>query len=405
MAGEIVSRTGDQLWIVALAWTAIRLSGPGLAGVTIACASLPRACLMLVGGALADRVSLRRLMIACDLARTLVLAGAFVLLLQFGPSPALLIGISLCFGIADAVYTPASSSFPVQMVEGDELVALAGIRQLIGRGAVLAGAPLGGVVVALGGFRAAVLLDAASFGVIVLVLLGLRPRFDRATSTASSLLGDLRDGLAYVRRSKPVRNLTVALSGLNVFVTPVTAIGIAEHANAAGWGASRLGILTGAIGAGAAIGTVAAIRARPADPVRAGLLILLIQAGALGVIGLAPFAGAIAATTTVGITAGLASPFLAGAFQRTVNARYLGRANSLIAVSDAALTPLTLIAFGWIATRFGVAATCGMFGAGFAALLLYSVIRATPGRTANPNLRSCRSRPAVPARSRGPRSA
>jgi len=42
--------------------------------------------------------------------------------------------------------------------------------------------------------------------------------------------------------------LTVALSRLNVFVTPVIAVGLAERANAHAWGSARLGILTGLIG-------------------------------------------------------------------------------------------------------------------------------------------------------------
>jgi MFS family permease len=376
-----VSLVGDQMWTVALAWTAVRLGGAGLAGIVMATSALPRAGLMLVGGALADRISLRRLMLSCDVARTLVLVAALLVLEADGPSPVLLILVSLCFGLADAAYTPAAASFPVQMVTGDELIALSGLRQLILRGAVLAGAPLGGVLVATGGFQAAVLADAVSFAVIAVVLVTLRPRFDRPLSDGTTMLGDLRAGLHYVRSTPDVRRIVVALSGLNVFVTPVIAIGLAQLASGSGWGSSRLGILTGLIGAGAAVGTVAAMRWRPRQTVRAGLLVLVPQAAALACLGVAPFPVAVVAMSVVGITAGLASPLLSGAFQQTVDWRYLGRCNSLVAVADAGLTPLALVLFGWAAGAVGLAVTCAAFGAGFAGLVLNSARRPQDARS------------------------
>lgn len=319
-----------------------------------------------------------------------MLVAAFLVLQGAGPSPALLIVISLGFGVADAAYAPASNSLPVQMVPGDQLIALAGVRQLINRGAVLAGAPLGGAIVAIGGLPAAVLVDAVSFAVIAVALLGLHPRFPRAQTAGASLLADVRAGLAYVRRSPPVRDLTVALSGLNVFVTPVIAIGLAQHVSRSGWGSGRLGLLTGLIGAGAAVGTIVALRWRPPQTVRIGLVLLLAQAAALASLGVTTFAATIFAVAAIGLTAGLASPLLAGAFQQTVDQRYLGRCNSLITVADAALAPLALVLFGWLTGRAGLALTCAGFGAGFGALLTWSLVRSRPPLRISQNRRAGR---------------
>ena len=370
-----LSSLGDQVWLIALAWTAVRIGGAGLAGVVIASAAVPKAILMLVGGALADRMNLRRLMLGCDVARAGVLVAAFLALQRLPVSAALLIAISVLFGVADAAYTPASGALPVQLVAPYRLVALAGVRQLIVRGAQLAGAPLGGVIVAVGGLRAAVLVDAASFTVIALVLLRMRPRFPRPATAPASLLADLRGGLDYVRRAPTVRDLTLALSGLNVFVTPVIAVGLAELAHRQSWGATRLGVLTGLIGVGAALGTVAALRRPPPATLRVALLSLIVQAAALASLGVDPLGVAALATLTVGLTAGFASPLLAGAFQQTVAREYLGRCNSLVSLSDAALLPLALVGFGWLGAHAGIGVACGLFGAGFAALLGYATLR------------------------------
>ena len=374
-----VSRLGDQVWLVALAWTAVRLGGAGLAGVVMASAAVPKAILMLVGGAVVDRVNVRRLMLACDVARAGVLVAAFLALERLPASAALLIAVSVLFGIADAAYTPASGALPVQLVGPDRLVALAGVGQLIVRAAQLAGAPLGGVVVAVGGLRAAVLVDAVSFALIAVVLVRIQPRFPRPAAATASLLAELRRGLGYAWRVPVVRDLTLALSGLNVFVTPVIAVGLAELAHRQAWGATRLGILTGLIGAGAALGTVAALRRPPRRTLRVALLTLIVQAAALASLGVDPLGAAAVATVTVGLTAGFASPLLAGAFQETVAREYLGRCNSLVALSDAALLPLALVGFGWLGAHAGVGAACGLFGAGFAALLGYSTLRSGRG--------------------------
>ncbi len=105
---------------------------------------------------------------------------------------------------------------------------------------------------------------------------------------------------------------------------------------------------------------------------------LIVQAGALASLGVDPLVPAAVATLTVGLTAGFASPLLAGAFQQTVPGGYLGRCGSLVALSDAALLPLALVGFGWLGAHAGVGVACGLFGAGFAALLGYSTLRTGP---------------------------
>ncbi len=55
--GETISLIGDQFHFVALAWLALELTGSGLVlGSVLLVAGLPRMVLVLVGGALADRI-------------------------------------------------------------------------------------------------------------------------------------------------------------------------------------------------------------------------------------------------------------------------------------------------------------------------------------------------------------
>ncbi|MFC5286569.1 MFS transporter [Actinokineospora guangxiensis] len=370
-----VSTLGDEIWFVALAFTAAGLGNAGLAGFVLACATIPRALLMLLGGALTDRFDARRMMLVADLARIAVLAVGLLVFATAGVSPWLLIAVSLAFGAADAFYGPAATAFPRQLVPKSELGRVAALRQLLGRGAWVLGAPLGGLVMVSFGFGGAMVVDLISFAVVLVVVVLVRPRWPRERSAGRSVRADVGDGLRYLATTPRVRDLVITLSGLNVFVAPVLSIGVALHVTGEGWGAVSLGWLTGAVGAGAALGTLVALRWRPARPLVSALLILLVQAASLTAIGWAPFAVTLAATFLVGATAGLASPLLAGVVQASVDDAYIGRVSSVLALADNGFAPLTMVGFGAIAQVFGLASTTAAFGACFAALVLFALSR------------------------------
>jgi MFS family permease len=370
-----ISQLGDVIFFVSLAYASAQLGSPALAGIVMACAATPRAILMLVGGAVTDRFDARRLMLASDIACALVLVAALAAIGEWGLSAPILIAIGASFGTADAFYGPASATFPRQLVAAEDLPRLAGVRQLISRFTTIGGGPLGLALVAFGGFRAALAADAVSYIVIAATLLAVRPRWPRARSTGRSIISDIRAGLAYLGRTPRVRDLVIALSGLNVFGSPVLSIGIALRTTDQGWGANHLGILTGCIGAGAVVGTLVSISRRPAKPVRFALQLMFVQAAAVAMVGLLTFPGEVAAMLVVGITAGLASPLLSGTVQASVDEEYLGRTSSVLSIVDTGMMPLALAGFGALVGAVSLAGACLLFGGAFAALMVFAITR------------------------------
>ncbi|MEU5693381.1 MFS transporter [Actinosynnema sp. NPDC020468] len=370
-----VSLVGDEIWFVALAFTAVQLGDPKLAGLVLACATVPRALLTILGGALTDRVDARRMMLIADVARIAVLAGALVVLAAAGVSAGLLIAVGLLFGVAEAFYVPASSAFPRQLVARGELVRMSALRQLMDRIASVLGAPLGGILLLVWGLSGAMAANLLSFVLVLGVLLVVKPRRTLARASGGSVRADMGDGFRYLRATPRVRDLVITLSGLNVFVSPVVAIGLALHVSQRGWGAVGLGWLTGAIGVGAAVGTLGALRRRPERPLRAAILLLFVQAAALGVVGTAGYGVSLAGMFVLGVVAGLASPMLSGAFQATVDEEYVGRVSSVLSLTDDALAPVAIAGFGLLAGTVGLGTTAIGFGAAFAALLLFALSR------------------------------
>src|SRR4051812_34265995 len=78
--GSTVSMIGDQFYLVALPWLVLELTGSGLAvGTMMMVAAVPRAVLMLMGGAVSDRSAPRDILLMTTWARTVLVAIVTVL--------------------------------------------------------------------------------------------------------------------------------------------------------------------------------------------------------------------------------------------------------------------------------------------------------------------------------------
>ena len=75
LALRALSDAGDQIWTIALAWTAVHVATPAAAGLVVAAGTVPRALVLLLGGVVADRYDARRVMILANGARIAVLVA------------------------------------------------------------------------------------------------------------------------------------------------------------------------------------------------------------------------------------------------------------------------------------------------------------------------------------------
>ena len=370
VAARGLSDLGDTVWLIALAWTAVHVAGPALAGLLVGLGTLPRAALMLFGGVFADRWDNRRTVLLANLARVVVqVAGVVLLSTVAGHTFAILAGVALAFGVADALHNPAASTMSRQMVRPDDIRPLMAVFQTVGRLARLAGAPIGGLLVAAFDVRVAMLVDAASFALIGLVYaLWMHPRFPRALSTGTSWRRDLAGGLGYLRRTPPVRSLVVAVSGLNLFVGPALAVGLALRVTHEHWGAHTLGVLEACVGAGAAAGAIGAARWNTPRPAVVGFAILVAQGFGIAALG---FGGRVfvgAAAAFVGVTAGAASTYISALFMLAVDEEFLGRMGSVTSLVDDGLMPVAMAGFGLLAGLTSVTTACVVAGAAMSLL-------------------------------------
>ncbi len=379
-----VSGFGDVVWTVALAWTAAHTLSPTVAGLVLGIEMLPQAALVLVGGVIADRWDPRRVLVAGEVGRAAVLvAGALAWKGGYDGAPTLFL-VSLSFGIAAGLTIPSGMALVRQVVHPDDFGTVVGWNQVSGRVMRLLGAPAGGVLVAQsyagsvagGGPVLAMLVDAATFAVVAVVLVAVvRTRYPAPRAEHARWRDSFTDGLAYLRRSPTARVFVVGLTALNVFVTPVVALGLALRVEGSGWGAHWFGICDGALAAGAIVGSLVAIRWQPTRAAGSGFRVLVLQGVGLAAVGVPALPVVLAGMLTVGVTAGMASVWLSGAFLKAINPEYTGRVSSVTSLGDMTLMPLSVPVLGAFSGATSVLTATATFGLAMSVLCMVLATR------------------------------
>ncbi|MGI8456852.1 MAG: MFS transporter, partial [Propionibacteriaceae bacterium] len=376
LVGVTLADLADRAWLVVLAFTAASLGSPFTATLVIAAGTLPRAVLVLVGGAFADRLPTRPLLVAADVLRAVVLLAAVaVLTVNALPVLPLMVVVGVLFGAADAVHLPSVGTMPRQLVATDGLIRAAGLRQMGGRIAYLAGPPLAGVALGALLLPGTLAVLVVPFVVAAVVMGLVRTRYPREAARSQSVYASVRELIGHLRGRDDSRRLVLSLVGLNFFAIPVVTVGVALRVTAEGWGPTHLGLLIGLVGAGAIVGTLVTFRLRSPRPLRLAYAMLALQGVALATIGVAPEWGVGLALGLVGLTSGLACPPLAGMLQARVEPAYLGRVYSLIALADDGILPLALAGFGAITAAIGIGWAVALSGLGMTAWMGASYCR------------------------------
>src|SRR5436853_3016734 len=117
-----LSLFGDFFNYIAMAWLVLQLTGSSLAlGAVLTVQAVPRALLMLVGGAIADRISARLTMSASMALRVLCAAPLALLVLTNHVAMWEVYVLSAVFGIVGAFFYPAHGAVLPSIVAREQL--------------------------------------------------------------------------------------------------------------------------------------------------------------------------------------------------------------------------------------------------------------------------------------------
>ncbi|GAA1322811.1 MFS transporter [Actinocatenispora thailandica] len=373
------SVTGDVVYFLALSWAATRIAGPSYVGLVVACGAVPRAVLMLAGGVVADRFGPRRIAIASDTTRCVVIGAVAALILLTSPGIGVLIAVAVLFGVVDALFMPAVGALPPRITRADQLARLQGMRGLSVRLSNAVGPVLAGVVLAAGGSPAAFAAASALFAVSLVLLLVVRTTGASTALTAGAqgtrtgpdrvpAWRGLGEGLRYLRGHRVLAPLVVVVGLSEMCFSGPVALGLVLLADERGWGATGMGWIAGAFSVGgAAAALLVALRRRIP---RAGLVAagaLLLTAADTAAVGLAPSLPlAVLLGGSMGLTSGITSTLTSALVQTEANPGYLGRITSVTTLLTLGLTPILFPAVGLTVAAWG----SGTFFLGCAAICL-----------------------------------
>jgi len=353
-----VSNVGVAALYFALGWAA-SAHGGSAAGLVITALVGTRTVLLLVGGAIADRVGARAVMIAGDAALLVATAALAVAAAVLGTPLWLLLAAAVVEGAVTAFYLPAEGSMPRHLVPEDEVSRAVALRGSGGELADLIGGPLGGVLVAAAGFTVAAALDAVSYAPVLIVLLSLRGIRAAATGPRQSLWTEARAGVTTAAREPLIRSsfALVALAA-GVFV-PVGAVLVPLLVRSRGWTAASGGLLLGGLSLGGIAATLVIARTgtgrRPGPVAALGLLIAGLALTALGLAGGLPVSVGAAVLSGAGVAL-----FTAHTFPLILLATpegFLSRVQSLLSLTQAATLVAAAPLLGVAASTFGPATT------------------------------------------------
>lgn len=367
---KALSDAGDALWTIALAWTAVQTASPAVAGLIVAAGTIPRAIVLLFGGVIADRSDARRVMMLFNVLRVGVLVSVALWVLATPPTVGVLLFAAIAFGVCDAFYEPSAGTVARQLVRPGDLPSYGALAQTASRLGTMAGAAIGGVLVAYAGLVGSAAVNALTFSlVIAFIAIWLRPRFLLARAAKESAVHGIARGFTHLGSHPTTRTLVIALSGLNLAVGPAVGIGLALRAHDEGWGAQAVGLFEALLGLGAALGAVSVVKWRPRREAFAGFWALVVQGAGIIALGWGPAWTVATAAFVIGATAGYASVLLSATFSATVDTAYLGRMGSITRLGDDCLMPLAMAGFGLLASITAVWVPFALFGGMMMALM------------------------------------
>jgi len=384
--GQCVSQIGTFIEMTATTYLLYAItSSPLLLGLGGLVRGVPILALALFGGALADRIDRKRLLLFTQCAQvvTSLILGTLVATgtVQFWH----IYAVGFVNSTLSAFDAPARNSFYPRLIPRADFQNAVTLNSVIFRLSTLLGPAIAGILIATVGPSSPFFVNAASYFSIIFALLAIRTKFAYSTAARTSLRSATWSGIQYALKSPVLPLILLTEGALSIFGHNSAVITIFAR-DILNVGPAGLGLLLSSVGAGAIVGTIALVAT--GNVMRKGAL--MIASGALYAVGLLGFA------VSTSFLLSLAVLFILGvadagwgAMRNTIAQlatadAYRGRVMSMITVTSRGLTNAGQIETGAIVAAVGPA-----LGAGINAVLVGLSVATVALRS--PRLRGFRS--------------
>ena len=253
----IASNFGGVIQAVGAAWMMVLIAqSAGMVALVQASATLPIMLFSLLGGAVADSLDRRAVMIAsqCSMLAVSTLLAIFTWLGLI--TPGLLLLFTFLLGCGMAFHTPALQASIGDMVPRADLAGAVSLNSLGFNIARSAGPAIGGAIVAAFGVAAAFAVNALSYVGLIFVLFRWRPAGPESTLPRERIGVAMAAGVRYVWMSPVIRVVLIRSLVFAIGASAVPSLMPVIARDLMAGGALTYGLLLGSFGIGAVAGAL-----------------------------------------------------------------------------------------------------------------------------------------------------
>ena len=363
--GQSFSLVGSALVQFALVWWLTFTTGSAVVlSLATMMVILPQVVISPFAGALVDRWSRRRVMIASDSLSAAIIVGLSFL---WAVDAIQITHVFLAMAMRSALSSfqwPALQASASLMVPKEHLSRVNGMYQVLSGLAKIAAPALGALLLVFLPMQFVLMIDVGTAVMAVFPLLLIRipqpPAESKADSVTTGVISEILEGFAYMKNWNGGRFITIALMLTNFILIPtfaLTPLLVLLHFSGGAfelaWIESMMGI--GMVLGGITLGVWGGFRRRMVT----ALVALLAAAASIFVVGLAPanlIELAIGGMFVAGIMIPIASGSIMAVVQSIVPPKIQGRVFTVLISVGPAMTPIGLAIAGAVAESFGIQA-------------------------------------------------
>jgi MFS family permease len=356
--GRTTSFAGNAFANIAIAFAVLDLTGSKSdLGFVLAARTLPQVLFLLVGGIWADRLPRHRVMVFSNVVSGLSQGAIAVLLLTGEAEVWHLLALAAVNGLSTAFFFPAATGIVPQTVPQRMLQPANAILRLGQNASWIAGAALGGLVVAATSPGVGIAVDAASF-LVAAVLLAMIRLPATLRMEASNFLADLTEGWREFSSRTWLWVIVLQFGFVNAMILGVEGVLGPAVAQEHLGGAAAWGLILTAQSLGLVLGGLLLLRFRPRRLLLTGTLgFLLTIPFPLGLAGPLPVAALILLAAIAGIGLETFGILWDTTMQQEIPQEKLSRVYSYDALGSFVLIPLGVAIVGPVSELIGTRET------------------------------------------------
>jgi MFS family permease len=376
-SAAIISNTGSWMQNVTVPFVVFAMTrSTTWLGVTAFASFFPTVAVGPLAGPIADRFPRRAVLLVTQTTQMAIAFSLWACWVTGRATPTVMVLHLLASGTAGGINIASWQSFVPSLVPPEDLLNAVRVNSIQFTVARAIGPAVAGLVLARFGAGVSFMVNAVTFLLVIGALLEVSPRPTPVSTGGRSFLGQFRDGIAYVRGRKSLRQCVVTITVLAALASALVQLAPAFASNQFHAGKAGYGLLVAGYGAGAIAGSLA--MASYADGYRRSRAAVSGLLGAslfIGLLSLAShYALGLVAFFAVGVCYTAVSISLNTAIQDGVTEQYRGRVMSLYLMGLTGGLPIGALVLGRLAGVLGMPATAAAVSVvlfAYAALVIF----------------------------------